>query len=102
MAERLLAGVRSLVKVTPATGSAGGAAIEDAAQTPRTRVAALLDKGEWAGALDAWAELDEPAKQATRASAEALRARLAAGQALAGIRTKMLATAGTSAQEQTR
>jgi hypothetical protein len=89
LVDRFLLGARDLVSIRPVDGGPQPGAPDGA----RRAVLERLDAGEYREALERWATLDEPAKTATQASADALRNRLDAEAELQNLRQRALAGA---------
>lgn len=89
LVERLAEGARELVRVRPVDGTVPVISADDP-WSARNAVFVRLDQRDFAAALADWEKLDPAAKDATRADAEALRARIAADAALDELRAAAL------------
>jgi len=94
--DRLAEGARGLVRVRPVDGPVPDISASDP-WSARNAVAIRLGQGDYSAALADWDKLDTVAKDATKAEAEALKARLDADTALDDLRAAALGiNAGTA------
>jgi hypothetical protein len=87
--ERLTEGARELVRVRPVDGTVPVISADDP-WSARNAVLVRLDQRDFSAALADWEKLDPAAQAATKAEAEALKARLAADTALDELRAAAL------------
>lgn len=87
--QRLAEGARELVRVRPVDGAVPVIS-EDDPWSARNAVLVRLDQRDFAAALADWEKLDPAAREATKAEAAALKARLEADRALDELRAAAL------------